>query len=66
MMTAEDCLRAAWAALLRGDLEERDRMCRLAENVMKVGERIEAGYPATEAIVTSAPVCLPDQTKLLS
>ena len=62
MMTAEQCLKAAFAALLRGDTAERDRYCDLAKNVMAVGERIDKGYPATEAIVTSAPICLPDRS----
>jgi hypothetical protein len=32
-ITLEDLLRAAWAALLRGDLEERDRLCAQAEKI---------------------------------
>ena len=39
-----------------------DRYCRLAENIMKVGERLEKGYPPVEAIVTNAPICLPDRS----
>ena len=30
-ITVEDCLKAAMAALLRGDTAERDRLCELAE-----------------------------------
>lgn len=30
-ITVEDCLKGALAALLRGDLEERDRLCELAK-----------------------------------
>jgi len=30
-ITIEDCVKGAWQALLRGDLEERDRLCNLAE-----------------------------------
>jgi hypothetical protein len=30
-MTIEDCVRAAWAALMRGDYAERDRLCALAK-----------------------------------
>lgn len=30
-ITVQDCLKGAFAALLRGDLEERDRLCKLAE-----------------------------------
>lgn len=62
MMTVEDCMRAAWKALLRGDTAERDRLCDLAKNIMAVQDRLSKGYPATEAIVTSAPICLPDRS----
>jgi hypothetical protein len=41
MMTAQDCLRAAWQALLRGDTAERDRLCGLANNVLNASERIQ-------------------------
>lgn len=30
-ITVEDCLKAAMAALLRGDTAERDRLCELAK-----------------------------------
>lgn len=30
-ITVEDCLRGAFAALLRGDTDERDRLCAMAE-----------------------------------
>jgi len=35
-ITVHDCLKAAWEALLRGDTEERDRLCNLAK--MGMGE----------------------------
>ena len=56
MMTAEDCLRAAFQSLLNGDLKGRDRYVALARNVMAVGERLEAGYPAVEAVVPDVPI----------
>jgi hypothetical protein len=36
MMSVDDCLKAAWQALLRGDTAERDRLCALAENIMRM------------------------------
>lgn len=62
MMSSDDCLRAALAALLRGDTAERDRYCDLARNVMNVRKRLDKGFPATDAIVTTAPICLPDRS----
>jgi hypothetical protein len=57
MLTADDCLRAAWQALLRGDAAERDRLCALAENLIKAGDRLAAGGP----LVEGAPIkLLPD------
>lgn len=63
MMTVDDCLRAAWRALLRGDTAERDRYCDLAKNVMAVQDRLGSGYPTVEAVVPGAPICLPDLSK---
>lgn len=37
-ITAEDCLKGAFAALLRGDTAERDRLCALAERSFRLGE----------------------------
>jgi hypothetical protein len=48
MMSVEDCLKAAWQALLRGDLAERDRLCKLAENLMRMKDRHDAGGPVIE------------------
>ncbi len=33
--TSEDCLKAAFAALTRGDTTERDRLCERAKNLLK-------------------------------
>ena len=61
MMTAEACLKAAFQAILRGDYVERDRYCALAKNIMNVQDRLNRGYPPTEAVVPGVPICLPDQ-----
>ena len=34
-MSVDDNLRAAWAALLRGDTDERDRQCDLAKAALE-------------------------------
>jgi hypothetical protein len=51
MMNAEDCLRAAWAAILCGDYEERDRLCALASNLIHARERIEASGDIKDIVV---------------
>jgi hypothetical protein len=56
-MTVEECLRAAWEALLRGDTAERDRLVRLAQNVMSAGERIKQSGDATD-IMMGTPIKL--------
>lgn len=33
MLTADECLKAAFADLLRGDTAERDRLCKLAAHI---------------------------------
>lgn len=33
--TSEECLRKAWAALLRNDLKERDRLCERATRLLE-------------------------------
>lgn len=43
MMTAEDCLKQAFQALLRGDTAERDRLCRLAEHIRAQQIRVQEG-----------------------
>jgi hypothetical protein len=62
MMSPDDCLKAAWNALLRGDLAERDRMCDLAKNLMNAGERVRSGGPIIEgeAIRVGEAIALPD------
>jgi hypothetical protein len=58
MMTPEDCMRAAWQALLRGDTAERDRLCDLAGNLIRAAERIEQGGQ----ICIGQPIALPDRS----
>lgn len=45
-MTAEEALRAAFAALLRGDTAERDRLCDLAKDLHEQEERIRQLRPS--------------------
>lgn len=58
MMTVDDCMRAAWRALLRGNTAERDRMCALATNLTNARERLDRGYPSTEVVVAGEAICL--------
>lgn len=64
MMTADDCIRAAFQALLRGDTAERDRLCALAKNIMLARERLEAGGPIIEGQAIRLPdvIALPDRS----
>ena len=65
-MNVEDCMRAAFQALLRGDTAERDRLCKLAENLMRAGDRVRAGGPLIEgeAIRVADVIALPDRSNL--
>ena len=47
VLTANDCMRAAMAALLRGDLEERDRWVALVERELGDGQVISGEQPIT-------------------
>lgn len=62
MMTVEDCLKKAFAALLRGDTAERDRYCDLAKNLMSVAERLEAGEPPARAVAVGEVIRLPNNS----
>lgn len=44
-MTADDCIKAAFQALLRGDTAARDRYCRMAESLM-TGKMENPAQPA--------------------
>jgi len=59
MMTVEQCLRLAMAALLRGDTETRDRYCRLAQNLTAMKGRHDSGEP----LQPGPPIRLPDRSK---
>lgn len=48
MKTVDDYMRAAFDALLRGDTAERDRLCRMAGQLMAAKERLDAGGPLVE------------------
>jgi len=45
MKTAEDLLKDAWEALMRGDLKERDRLCDLATHIINQRIRVKEGGP---------------------
>lgn len=52
-ITAQDALRGAWAALIRGDTDTRDTLCALVER--QIGKR--------DAIPLDEVICLGDQSK---
>lgn len=54
MLTAEQCLRNAFAALLKGDVAARDRWCGLAQNIMNAQERTKDGDH--EKIIKGSPI----------
>lgn len=58
MKSAEDYMRGAFAALLRGDTDERDRLCRQAALLMAARDRLDAGRPLAEG----AAIRLPDRS----
>lgn len=45
MQDPDELGRLAFAALLRGDLKERDRLCALAINILNFRERVQHGMP---------------------
>lgn len=61
MMTPEDCLRKAFAALVRGDTAERDRWCDLASNVINARDRVVKSG-AVRQVVQGRIIELPDGT----
>lgn len=57
-------MRAAFAALLRGDTAERDRLCKMAEQLIRAQDRVAAGGPLIEGeAIEICPdvICLPDR-----
>jgi len=53
--TPNELIREAFAALLRGDLAERDRLCALAMNAINARERIAKCEP----LMLGDPIVLP-------
>ena len=41
-MTIDDCMRAAWQALLRGDYAERDRFVAIARTLINARARFDS------------------------
>ena len=48
-LTINDCLASAFQALLRGDLEERDKLCAMAERAFE-GEAVADGNKSVMGI----------------
>jgi hypothetical protein len=64
--TTQDYMRAAFAALLRGDTAERDRLCKMAEQLIRAQDRMAAGGPIIEgeAIeIRRDVIALPDRSR---
>ena len=64
MNTTEDCLRGAFAALLRGDTAERDRLCARAERLVEAEQYADAVERVldTNFSVTPGGVAIPVAT----
>jgi hypothetical protein len=60
MRTADDCLKAAFAALLDGDTATRDRHLRDAEAILKLSERVRRGEP----VVAGPPIHIGEAKKV--
>lgn len=64
MKSADDYVRAAFQALLRGDTAERDRLCAMAEQLMRARDRLNADGSLIEgkAIKVGGAIALPDRS----
>lgn len=64
MNTAKDCLQGEFAALLRGDTAERDRLCARAERLIEVEQYADAVERVldTNFYVTAGGVAIPSAT----
>lgn len=60
MRTVDDLMKDAWASLLRGDRDERDRLCGLARNVLNAQNRIRDGGK----IAVGEPINYPSQATI--
>jgi len=58
--TSQECLQQAFAAVLRGDLKERDRLCNRADALLKAEQQAEAveRVLAKDFYVTKAGVAI--------
>lgn len=59
MKTVDDYMRAAWQALLDGDLARRDELCRQAERLMRAQE---TGAAMHNAFDRTQVICLGDRS----
>ena len=58
-ITVGDCMRSAFEALLRGDTDERDRLCRLAETAFGSHDWVPLNTPVAEVRSLPAVIYLP-------
>lgn len=56
MMKVDDCLRAGFAALMRGDYAGRDYYVRMAKTLLAMQERAQSP-------IAGDVICLPDRSK---
>ena len=62
--TSHECLQDAWAALLKGDTSERDRLLRRAETLLKAEAQADAVERALKVdfYVTAKGIAVPTLT----
>lgn len=67
-ITAQECLRLAMAALLRGDLAERDRLCERGARLIDAEDRAARVQRALEVdfYVTARGVAVPTKTMAMA
>lgn len=62
MRTVEDCLKDGFAALLRGDTNERDRQVKMAEHIRAQQIRIKENGPSpVDLMLGPDGICIPKQ-----
>lgn len=49
-ITVQDCIQGAWQALLKGDLEGRDRLCAMAERAFEGQDEVAADKDVLKTI----------------
>lgn len=59
--TSDECIRAAWAALMQGDTKERDRLCHRAGTLLDAEDHAAAvgRVLAKDFYVTAHGICIP-------